>query len=319
MRISTLLAVVVLTGLIDGAAADVVVSHERSGDLLWMNRDGQTTARQPICNRPRGMAVDHERNRLFLACSDDDLIIELALDTRQVTRQMKHIPGPMALALFADGQRLVVSNEGVAQATVIDLVTGTAVATVETGFEPDGVAISESTGHFFVASETNGLVSVFDTTGYDRVAVIPTHLRPRRLALDEARGELWVSSEMGSRVEIFDLQSFDKEADIVFQPRGFRSEQLTPVDILLASDGQHAYVALGSAGHVAAVDRNTREILDYIRVGRRAWGLAQSADGQVLYVLNGLSDDMTLIDLTQNRPIRSVRTGLVPHAVKVIP
>lgn len=309
---------ILMCGSITAAQAEVVVSHERSGDLIWMDRNGQMVERQKICNRPRGMALETTSQRLYVACSDDNMILEIQVSTRQIVRQFLDIPGPMSLALFADGERLLVSNEGFSSATVIDLKHGDALARVPTGFEPDGVAISESTGHFFVASETNGLVHVFDIESYAEVAVIPTNLRPRRLALDESRGELWVSSEMGSRVEIFALQSFEKIDEIIFAPRGFRSEQLTPVDILLPIDHAHAYVALGSADNIVVIDRVTRKILDYVRVGRRAWGLARSADGQLLYVLNGLSDDMTIIDLDTNRPIRTVRTGLVPHAVMVI-
>lgn len=316
MRLVSLLVVCLWAST---AQADLVISHERSGDLIWMDRQGQTLARETVCRRPRGMALDSTTNVLFVACSDDDLILEIDLNTRQVIRRIEAIPGAMSLALFADGQRILVSNEGAAAATIVDRRSGQVLKQVATGFEPDGVAISESTGHFFVASETNGLVHVFDTTDYREVALIQTHLRPRRVALDETRGELWVSSEMGSRVEIFALATFEKMDDIVFAPRGFRPEQLTPVDILLPATGLRAYVALGSANNVAVIDRATREILDYVRVGQRAWGLAQSSDGQLLYVLNGLSDDMTIVDLETNRPIRTVRTGLVPHAVMVVP
>jgi YVTN family beta-propeller protein len=313
------LIAVLVCGSITVARAEVVVSHERSGDLIWMDRNGQMLERQQICRRPRGMAMKTESRRLFVACSDDNMILEIEVSTRQIVRQFLDIPGPMSLALFGDGERLLASNEGSASATVIDLTHGETLARIATGFEPDGVAISKSTGHFFVASETNGLVHVFDIETYAEVALISTNLRPRRLALDESRGELWVSSEMGSRVEIFALQSFEKIDEIIFAPRGFRSEQLTPVDILLPTDDPRAYVALGSADNIVVIDRVTRKVLDYVRVGRRAWGLARSEDGQFLYVLNGLSDDMTIIDLNTNRPVRTVRTGLVPHAVMVIP
>jgi len=42
-------------------------------------------------------------------------------------------------------------------------------------------------------------------------------------------------------------------------------------------------------------DANTREIIKYILVGRRPWGLALTPDNKQLYVLNGLSDDMTVM------------------------
>jgi len=299
-------------------ATEVVISHERSGDLIWMNQQGQAQERQALCNRPRGLALHTNLGRLYVACSDDDKVLELDISSRSVIRQFEGLEGAMSLAVFPDQNRLLVSNEGAAKATVVDLSNGAVLALLATGFEPDGVAVSKSTGQLFVASETNGLVHVFDADSYQQVAVIRTHLRPRRLALDEARDELWISSEMGSRVEIFSLQSLTKIDEIVFAPRGFRPEQMTPVDILLPRGTPDAYVALGSANNIAIIDRVTREIKDYVLVGRRAWGLGYSATHELLFVLNGLSDDMTIIDLSTNRPTRTVRIGLVPHAVAVI-
>ncbi len=104
----------------------------------------------------------------------------------------------------------------------------------------------------------------------------------------------------------------------VLETRGFRIEQLTPVDILFDDSQDMAFVALGSANHVVFIDAESREILKYILVGRRPWGLALGPDGDRLYVLNGLSDDMTVIDVSRMRPIRASRTGLVPHSVEIV-
>jgi YVTN family beta-propeller protein len=123
---------------------------------------------------------------------------------------------------------------------------------------------------------------------------------------------------MGSRVEIFDMSTLQKTDEIIFAPRGFRSEQLTPVDILFDATGSKGFIALGSANHVVIVDAITREILKYILVGRRPWGLALSPDNKQLYVLNGLSDDVTIIDVEKQRPVRTSRAGLVPHSVEII-
>lgn len=50
----------------------------------------------------------------------------------------------------------------------------------------------------------------------------------------------------------------------MFAPRGFRSEQLTPVDIIFDKTGTLAFVALGAANYVAFVDVNSLEIVKYI-------------------------------------------------------
>ena len=90
-----------------------------------------------------------------------------------------------------------------------------------------------------------------------------------------------------------------------------RKEEVTPVALLITRDGATAFVALGRANHVAVVDVASRKVELYILVGKRPWGLALSGDEKTLYVANGLSDDVTIIDasLVRSRDDASV----TPH------
>jgi len=268
-------------------AATAVITNERSGDLVFMDESGKSIDVVKLCARPRGMVQQTSDNTLYIACSDDAQVVQFDLKTKQRGRTFSDLPGAMSLAIHELSKRLIVTNEG----------------------SYDGRLI-------FIASENAGLVHVFDGVTYEPVKTILTNLRPRRLALRDT--ELWVSSEMGSRVEIFDTSSLEKIDEIVFAPRGFRSEQLTPVDILFDQSQATAFVALGSANHLVIVDANKREILKYILVGHRPWGLGLTPDGKRLFVLNGLSDDVTIIDVAKRRPVRTSRTGLVPHSVEIL-
>lgn len=297
-------------------AATVVISNERSGDLVFMNESGGTTEVVELCSRPRGMAQHKSDGTLYIACSDDGEVIEFDLKTKSPVRIFTGLPGAMSLALHEPSDRLIISNEGASTATVLNTISGKVLATLSTGHEPDGVALSAEGSLIFIASENAGVVHVFDGNTYEPVKNIITNLRPRRLAVRDK--ELWVSSEMGSRVEIFSTTSLKKIDEVLFAPRGFRSEQLTPVDILFDHSQSTAFVALGSANHVVIVDADTREIIKYILVGRRPWGLGLTPDGKRLFVLNGLSDDVTIIDLESRRPVRTSRTGLVPHSVEIL-
>ena len=298
-----------------GLAFDAYITNERSGDLIRIDQKGRTVDVISICKRPRGMVRGPEAHEILIACSDDDKVIAFDRFTRIVNREFLHIPGAMSLAVHPTSNRLFVTNEGFSSASVIDLVSGAKIANLPTGLEPDGIAINETGSKIFVVSENAGLIHVFDGTSYNPVASIKTNLRPRRIILND--DELWVSSEMGSRVEIFDSETFRKVDEIVFAPRGFRPEQMTPVDILLNETANEAYVALGSANHVAIVDINTHQILKYILVGRRAWGLGLTPDASTLIVLNGLSDDFTMIDLSTKRPIFTRRAGLTPNSIEI--
>jgi YVTN family beta-propeller protein len=77
------------------------------------------------------------------------------------------------------------------------------------------------------------------------------------------------------------------------------------------------YVALGRANRVAFVDVATRTVRALVPVGKRAWALALSADGQRLFVAGGLSNDLTAIDTRGARVLGTIPVGQVPNAVLV--
>ena len=62
-------------------------------------------------------------------------------------------------------------------------------------------------------------------------------------------------------------------------------------------DGKYLFVALGPANRVAVIDPKTYEVKEYILVGQRPWHLELSPDQSKLYVANGLTNDMTIIDV----------------------
>ena len=74
---------------------------------------------------------------------------------------------------------------------------------------------------------------------------------------------------------------------------------------------------MGSANHVAVVDVGARKIEDYVLVGQRPWGIALSRDEGTLYVTNGKSDDLSVIDTSTLKVKRSVPVGRVPYTVVI--
>ena len=309
----TMLCVLVIANVCQ--AFEALITNERSGTVIHVDFQGRTTDVVPICRRPRGMIRGTETNEVVIACSDDHKVVIYDRVARRITRQITPVKGAMNLTIHPKTDRLFVTNEGAAKASVFSFSTGELIAELPTGLEPDGIAITENGSQIFVVSENAGLVHVFDGGTYEPRDTIATNLRPRRIAINN--DTLWVSTEMGSRVEIFDINTLVKINEILFAPKGFRPEQMTPVDMVFNDAADEAYVALGTANHVAVVNLNTLEIKKYILVGRRAWGLGLSPDQSTLIVLNGLSDDFTVIDLATKRPRLTKRAGLIPHSIEV--
>ena len=69
--------------------------------------------------------------------------------------------------------------------------------------------------------------------------------------------------------------------------------------------------AIDIAGPVNRVLANIEKVL----VGKRPWSVALSTDESKLYVVNGLSDDITVVDTAKAKAMVSIPVGRVPHTV----
>ena len=65
------------------------------------------------------------------------------------------------------------------------------------------------------------------------------------------------------------------------------------------------------------VDVASRAVKEYVLVGQRAWGVTLSRDQSRLFVVNALSDDMSIVDTGTNKVLRSVPAGRVPHTAVI--
>ena len=191
------------------------------------------------------------------------------------------------------------------------------MSTVDVGEEPEGILVNKDGSLVFVTSEVANMVHVVDAATSEIRANIVAGNRPRRFAVPAGGNSLWVTNELSGSVSLIDLGTMKVTGTVEFKPRGFRPEDVTPVGITTTGDGGTAFVALGRANHVAVVDVASLEVEDYILVGSRAWNTTLNRDESLLFVANGLSDDISVIDVEDRRVIRSVPVGRVPYAVLI--
>jgi PQQ-dependent catabolism-associated beta-propeller protein len=136
--------------------------------------------------------------------------------------------------------------------------------------------------------------------------------RPRHAEFTGDGKELWVSSEIGGSVTVFDVATRSEKAKIRFAITGVKDDLIQPVGFEFTPDGKTAFVALGPANHVAAVDMKTFEVDEYILVGRRVWHMAFSPDHTQLFTTNGISGDVTVIDVASREAVKSIKVGRYP-------
>ena len=141
--------------------------------------------------------------------------------------------------------------------------------------------------------------------------------RPRHAEFTADGEKLWVSAEIGGTVSVIDVATRQVEHELTFEIRGMQPDRIQPVGIQLTRDGATAFVALGPSNHVAVVDTATMEVTDYLLVGRRVWHMAFADDEKLLLTTNGISGDVSVINVPELRVEKSIKVGRFPWGVRV--
>jgi PQQ-dependent catabolism-associated beta-propeller protein len=317
---AALLALFAMAGTAGAAGTGYLfVSNERSNNILVFDpaKDYALVKDIGTSRRPRDMHFNGAHTLLYVACGEDDVIDVVDVATLAVVDHIPTADSPEMFVLDKDESRLFVSNEESSTVQIISTGDKTIVGEIPTGAEPEGVMLSEDEATLYATSEVADMVHVIDTATAAVTDNIIVGTRPRRFVLTRDGKELWVSDELSGEVSIIDRATNVVTDTLRFVPPGFRPVDVTPVGMTIDEAGDTVYVALGRANHIAYVNVADHRIEGYTLVGSRAWEAELSADQKLLYVANGLSDDVSIIDLATRRNIRTIPAGRVPHTVLV--
>ncbi|HSB99804.1 MAG TPA: PQQ-dependent catabolism-associated beta-propeller protein, partial [Burkholderiaceae bacterium] len=276
------------------------------------------TGTVPTCKRPRHMQLTPDGKQLLVACGESNAADVIDLATRKSVRRLPLGDDPEAFDLSPDGKTLYVTNEDDGELSMIDLASGKVLRKVGVGKEPEGVKVSPDGTTVWVTSEVANLVHVIEAASGKVVKNVPVGKRPRRFALTPDGSQLWVTNELSASVTVLSTRDYTVIDTLKFQVKGMRDTDITPVGITMTRDGKRAFVALGRANHVAFVDVASRKVNDLVLVGKRAWNVALDKAEARLYVCNGLSDDLTVVDVSTAKPLKTLPVGRVPYMAVLV-
>lgn len=296
----------------------IFVSTEKGNQVVVLDQDHNIVKRIETSRRPRDMHFNADKSLLYVACGDDDVIDVIDVATLEVVDNIPTGPSPEVFAFSPDEKQIFVSNEEDSRLEVIDMESRVSVQDIPTGAEPEGVLVTPDGKTAYVTSEVADMVHVVDVATGAVTKNILVGTRPRRFILTPDGSELWVSCELSSEIYVIDTATNEIKGDsLIFVPPGFREEDVTPVGMAITKDGSKVLLSLGRANHVAIIDAKSHDVLQYVLVGKRAWSVDLSSDETLAYVANGLSDDITIIDMASMQPTVSIPIGRVPHSVVI--
>jgi PQQ-dependent catabolism-associated beta-propeller protein len=295
----------------------VFVSNEKSNEVVVYDAGFNRVKSIPTSRRPRDMHFNADHTLLYVACGDDDAIDVIDVKTLAVVKSIPTGPSPEMFVPTTDGKAFYVSDEEDSRVEKIDIASGRDIEDIPTGPEPEGVMLSPDGRTLYATSETADMVHVIDTASGKVIKNIVVGTRPRRFVMTPDGKELWVSCELSSEIDVIDRATNTVTDQLTFVPPGFREEDVTPVGMTITKDGSKVLLTLGRSNHIAIVDARSKQALAYVLVGSRAWGVDLSQDEKTAVVTNGLSDDITIVDMGAMKPVRSVPVGRTPHSVVI--
>lgn len=207
-------------------------------------------------------------------------------------------PSPIALALSADGSRLLVANQGTGTVALVDSKAGKVVAEVATGDKPAGVALSRD-GKRGVVTHWYGYdlaVLAVRPDGLKVVGRVDVGPEPRGVVLSKDGATAYVAVGASNEVVRVDL---DKKA-----VTGRLAVGREPRGLAITPDGERLVVGNSRSGDVSIVDLGSWKVERTISLEPGAANLRQVAvdpGGKYAYVVHmrnrGMATTQNNIDL----------------------
>lgn len=218
---------------------------------------------------------------------------------------------PEAFAVHTNGN-LYISNEEDAKASVFDPASGTLIAEIEVGIEPEGVALSPDGKRAIVTSESTNMLHVILIPEHTIETNILVGARPRAATFSADSKIAYATSEISGEVKKIDIAGGK-----VLAKTSLGDGKAKPKDVLVSRDGQRLFVAGGRANQVFVLDAHDLQLIKAIAVGKRVWGLALSRDGKLLYSTDGVDHQVSVIDTETNSVVATIAVGKFPWGVAI--
>lgn len=235
--------------------------------------------------------------------------------------------------------------------SVIDLATGTVVATIPVGSNPNSVCVDPNYNEVYVVNNSSNTVSVINTLTNMVTATIPVGPTPWSVTVSPDGSMVYLADGGDNDVEVINTTTNTVVATIpagtnpnalAVSPDGSliyvnNSNSVTvintsthavvatipvgsaPQAILITPDGSKVYEANYGSNDVYVINTATNMVSGIIPVGTNPGGGSMSPDGSVVYIANEGSSSVSVISTATNTVIKTIPVGGSPWGVSVRP
>jgi len=207
---------------------------------------------------------------------------------------------PLGSLVSAAGGRaiLYVTNSGGDDVTLVDVVTGKVIGSIQTGSTPHGLEASPDGSRVYVSGETDDDIVAIDTAASTVLWKAPIADRPNHIALSVDGRYVYAPIRSADHADVVDTQTRRKIKSI---PVG-----RAPHNAYRAPNNQWMYVTSMGEDKITIIDTATQSAIGAIPVGGEPRPVAITKDNKRMYVaLTGLHG-FVLADIDQRKVIDRV-------------
>ena len=325
----------VLVALFVSQVVAACAVRSQNGEPLLQRTEVETEPGPPLSLEGAGIsasaiAISPDGAWLAAVNPDSGSISLLSLPGLELVKELKVGRDPRTLTFRADSNVLYVANYGGNSIAAVDVEQAVKSAEVPVG--PMPYAAIEHAGVLYVSEHALGRVSAYDVETGELQSTLELDPFPAGLALDPGAGKLYVTHLLSGRVTRIDLSSFTLEA-LLTTGKDVNLSQFIYLDLRF----QRAYLPQTRSNSsnpalvfdatvfplVNVVDLASQKLIRQERIsldmGPRSvnmpFAVALDEARQVLLVANAGSNDVSIIDLQNNRQLARLQVSANPRGI----
>ncbi|MDL1983150.1 MAG: beta-propeller fold lactonase family protein [Deltaproteobacteria bacterium] len=297
----------------------------------------------------RKQGIEIKNILLYVTNSGSDCVTVIDRQQDMVVATIAVDRSPMGIVASPDGDKIYVANSGSNNISVIDTGLSRVINKIANfGYSPAELALSEDGLTLYATNPNSDNISVIDTLSNIVSGWIYVGNNPADIVVDQNRRKVYVVNKASNSVSIVNVNTSAVEdtATVGFNPTGMAihqdklyvtntgSNSISVIDIpsysvtktislsqkpmwLVSGLSDRIYVS-GADNEVSfiypSMDMTTRNI----SVGDLPSQMAVDSLRRKLYVVNTMSEDISVIDLATKRLKTVIQVGRRPHGIALI-
>jgi YVTN family beta-propeller protein len=256
---------------------------------------------------PMGIVASPDGDKIYVANSGSSNISVIDTGLSRVINKIANFGySPAELALSEDGLTLYATNPNSDNISVIDTLSNIVNGWIYVGNNPADIVVDQDRRKVYVANKASNSVSIVNVNTSAVENTVTVGFNPTGVAIHQDK--LYVTNTGSNSISVIDIPSYSVTKTIsLSQKPMWLVSGLSNRIYVSSADNEVSFI-------YPSMDMTTRNI----SVGDLPSQMAVDSLRRKLYVVNTMSEDISVIDLATKRLKTVIQVGRRPHGIALI-